>query len=54
MRALKEPESSEELVEMVRFMETARSTGMIKLNESIKVREMKISRAFCTLSSERI
>ena len=36
-RALKVPETSEELQEMVTFVEQARTVGMIKLNERIKV-----------------
>ena len=36
-RALKVPETSEELVDMVNFVETARSMGMLKLNERIKL-----------------
>ncbi|CAH1783738.1 unnamed protein product, partial [Owenia fusiformis] len=35
-KALKEPESSEELIEMTAFIENARTYGMIKLNERIK------------------
>jgi len=36
-RALKEPENSEELMEMLSFVENARTLGMIRLNERIKV-----------------
>ena len=36
-RALKVPETSEELQEMMTFVEQARTVGMIKLNERIKV-----------------
>lgn len=36
-RALGEPETSEELMEMVAFVENARTVGMIKLNERINV-----------------
>ena len=36
-RALHQPETSEELMEMVTFIENARTIGMIKLNEKIKV-----------------
>nr|KAG5708500.1 hypothetical protein BaRGS_026227 [Batillaria attramentaria] len=35
-RALRVPETSEELMEMVTFVETARTAGMIQLNERIK------------------
>lgn len=35
-RALKVPEDSEELMQMVKFVENARSAGMVKLNERIK------------------
>ncbi|PAA47942.1 hypothetical protein BOX15_Mlig003862g8 [Macrostomum lignano] len=35
-RAQKKPETSEELMEMIKFMEQARSTGMVTLNEKIK------------------
>ena len=34
-RALKEPESSEELMEMMTFTQEARTSGMIKLNQRI-------------------
>ncbi|ELU12017.1 hypothetical protein CAPTEDRAFT_196412 [Capitella teleta] len=34
-RALKEPETSEELMEMMAFVENARTMGMIRLNEKI-------------------
>ena len=36
-RALKQPETSEELMDMMNFIGNARSMGMIKLNEKIKV-----------------
>lgn len=36
-RALKEPETSEELIDMISFVENARTMGMIKLNEKINV-----------------
>lgn len=36
-RALKEPETSEELMEMMAFVENARTMGMIRLNEKISV-----------------
>ena len=36
-RALKEPENSEELMDMIAFVENARTLGMIKLNDRIKV-----------------
>ena len=36
-RALKVPETSEELQDMVTFVEQARTVGMIQLNERIKV-----------------
>lgn len=35
-RALKPPETSEELMEMVKFTQEARTSGMVKLNERIK------------------
>ena len=35
-RALKDPENSEELMDMISFVESARSMGMINLNERIK------------------
>ena len=37
-KALREPETTEELMEMTQFVETARTTGMIALNARIKVR----------------
>ena len=37
--ALKDPETSEELMDMISFVEKARTAGMIKLNERIKVRQ---------------
>ena len=36
-RALREPETSEDLMDMVAFIETARTIDMIRLNEKIKV-----------------
>lgn len=36
-RALRQPETSEDLMDMVSFVEKARTMGMIKLNERIKV-----------------
>ena len=35
-RALKPPETSEELMDMVKFTQEARTSGMVKLNERIK------------------
>lgn len=35
-RALQPPEDSEDLMSMVQFIESARSAGMIKLNERIR------------------
>ena len=37
-RALKEPESTEELMELTSFIENARTMGMLSLNERIHVR----------------
>lgn len=34
-RALKEPETSEELIDMISFVENARTQGMVQLNERI-------------------
>ena len=36
-RALRVPETSEELQEMMTFVQQARTVGMIRLNERIKV-----------------
>jgi len=41
-RAIKEPETSEELMEMTLFVEQARSIGMIKLNQRIQVRHLHL------------
>lgn len=35
-RALRPPETSEELMDMVKFTQEARTSGMVKLNERIK------------------
>ena len=35
-RALKEPDTSEELMDMMAFITEARNAGMVKLNEQIK------------------
>ncbi|XP_064633435.1 dynein axonemal heavy chain 12-like isoform X2 [Lineus longissimus] len=41
-RALKTPETSEELMEMTAFVEHSRSTGMIKLNERISESQKRL------------
>ena len=45
-RALKEPETSEELMDMIAFVGNARTAGMIKLNEQIKVSLMQSLKTF--------
>lgn len=48
-QALHQPETSEELMNIMSFIEKARTTGMIKLNERIKVRILEISiNFFCS------
>ena len=50
-RAIKEPETSEELMEMTAFVEQARTIGMLSFNKRIGVRCLKLSFALFTIVS---
>ena len=45
-RALKEPESTEELMELTGFIENARTMGMLLLNDRILVSSSNITLSF--------